>query len=284
MAPTEGTVGELRAFGAARVAAVGLGTWNLERDDRAGAIAAIRRALDLGAAHVDTAELYGWGRVEELVGEAIAGRRREVFLVSKVVPEHASRVGTVRACEQSLRRLRTDHLDAYLLHWPGEHPLEDTVAALEDLVAQGKIRQWGVSNFDADALARVVALAGPGRVACDQVLYHLEERAVEHDLLPACRAHGVALVAYSPFGSRPDPWGRGRAVLERLAAARGVTPHALALAFLLRHPEVLVIPKTSRPARVDENARGDLALDDAERAALEAAFPRGPRRAHLPTL
>lgn len=273
-----------RAFGTAQVPAIGIGTWNVERDDRAGAIAAIRRALDLGVTHVDTAELYGWGQVETLVGEAIAGRRGEVFLVSKVVPKNASRAGTVRACEQSLRRLRTDHLDCYLLHWPGPHPLEDTVAAFEQLVAEGKIRQWGVSNFDADALRRVAALAGPGRVACDQVLSHLEERGVEHDLLPACRDLGVALVAYSPFGSRPDPWGRGKAALEQIAAERGVSPHAVALAFLLRHPEVLVIPKTARADRVADNARGDFALTEAERAALEAAFPRGPRPRSLPTL
>jgi diketogulonate reductase-like aldo/keto reductase len=273
-----------RAFGAAWVPPVGLGTWNLERDDRSAAIAAIRAALDLGATHVDTAELYGWGRVEELVGEAIAGRREEVFLVSKVVPEHASRAGTVAACEQSLRRLRTDHLDCFLLHWPGEHPLEDTVAAFESLVSAGKIRQWGVSNFDAEELARVVALAGPGRVACDQVLYHLEERAVEHDVLPACREHGVALVAYSPFGSRARPWGRQRVLLERIARERGLTPHAVALAFLLRNPEVLVIPKTARPDRVAENARGDVDLSPEELGALDAAFARGPRRTTLPTL
>jgi diketogulonate reductase-like aldo/keto reductase len=201
-----------------------------------------------------------------------------------VVPEHASRAGTVAACEASLQRLRTDHLDCFLLHWPGAHPLAETVAGFEALVAAGKIRSWGVSNFDADDLAAVVALAGPGKVACNQVLYHLEERGVEHDVLPACRAHGVALVAYSPFGSRPEPWGRGRAVLQRLAAARGVTPHAVALAFLLRTPEVLVIPKTTHPARMAENVRGAFDLEADELAALEAAFPQGPRPRTLPTI
>jgi len=273
-----------RPFGRDLVPAIGLGTWNSETADRASTIATLRAALDLGATHVDTAELYGWGRVESLVGEALAGRRDEVFLVSKVVPEHASRAGTVAACEASLQRLRTDHLDCFLLHWPGAHPLAETVAGFEALVAAGKIRSWGVSNFDADDLAAVVALAGPGKVACNQVLYHLEERGVEHDVLPACRAHGVALVAYSPFGSRPEPWGRGRAVLQRLAAARGVTPHAVALAFLLRTPEVLVIPKTTHPARMAENVRGAFDLEADELAALEAAFPQGPRPRTLPTI
>lgn len=276
----------MRAFGDAAVSAVGLGTWNLEREDRPHALAAIRASLDAGATHVDTAELYGSGRVEELVGEALAGRRDTAFLVSKVLPHHASRAGTVAACEASLRRLRTDHLDAYLLHWPGPHPLDETLAAFEDLRAAGKIARYGVSNFDAGDLDRAVALAGPGRIACNQVLWHLRERGIEHDVLPACRRHGVALVAYSPFGSTPAPWDDpGRAALDAVGRKHGATAHQVALAFLLAEPTAVVVPKTASAVRARENAAAaDLALDPADLAAIDAAFPRGPRPRHLPTL
>ncbi len=266
------------------VPVIGLGTWQMELDDRASAVAALRRAVDLGATHIDTAELYGDGRVEEIVAEALAGRRDEVFLVSKVLPRNADREGTVAACERSLRRLRTDHLDSYLLHWPGPHPLEETFAGMEALVAAGHIRSWGVSNFDADLLRQALSLAPPGAIRCNQVLYHLEERAVEHDVLPLCAEAGVQLVAYSPFGSSSRPWGSRRSVLDRIAAARGVTAHAVALAFLLRDPAVHVIPKTSNAARVDANVAGDLDLTAEELAVIDAAFPRGPRPAELPTI
>src|SRR5580692_151024 len=195
-----------RPFGhAGAVPAIGQGTWNMERDNKSGAIAALRRGLDLGMTHVDTAEMYGSGKVEELVGEALAGRRQEAFLVSKVLPQNASYEGTLRACEKSLRRLRTDHLDSYLLHWPGSHPLEDTIRAFEKLERDGKIRSWGVRNFDVSDLNEALEIAGPGRIACNQVLYHVDERAIEHAVLPWCRIHGVALVAYSPFGSGSFP-------------------------------------------------------------------------------
>ena len=243
------------------VPVIGIGTWNMEGDDEAAAIAAIRRSLDLGATHVDTAELYGEGRVEELVGRAIAGRRDEVFLVSKVMPRNASRAGTVRACERSLRRLGAEHLDVYLLHWQGAEPLTETIAGFEDLVAAGKIRAWGVSNFDERALAEALAIAGPGRIACNQVLYHLRERTIEHAVIPWCEAHQVAVVAYSPFGSGDVPDG---------------VAHADALAFLTRRDSVFAIPKTSHAARAAENAAaGDRVLDDATLARLDAAFPRG---------
>ncbi|HEY8154371.1 MAG TPA: aldo/keto reductase [Myxococcota bacterium] len=274
----------IRAFS---VAAVGQGTWQMERDSRAQAIAALRRGLDAGATHVDTAEMYGDGRVEELVAEAIAGRRDEVFLVSKVLPANASRRGTLRACEASLRRLGTDRLDAYLLHWPGSHPLAETIEAFEELARAGKIRAWGLSNFDEDELAEALALAGAGRIACNQVLYHLGERAVEHAVLPFCARHGIALVAYSPFGSGrfPGPRSRGGRVLAELAAARGVTPRQLALAFLLRAPEVLVIPKAASAEHAAENAAAaDLELGPDEVARLERAFPLGPRRRGVPVL
>jgi diketogulonate reductase-like aldo/keto reductase len=231
--------------------------------------------------------MYGDGRVEALVAEAIAGRRDEVFLVSKVLPENASRSGTLRACEASLRRLGTDHLDAYLLHWPGSHPLAETIAAFEELVRAGKIRAWGVSNFDEKELAEAVSIAGADRIACNQVLYHLGERGVEHAVLPFCARHGIALVAYSPFGSGrfPGPRSRGGRVIAELAEERAVTPRQLALAFLLREPEVLVIPKAASEAHAAENAAAaDLRLSPDQVARLERAFPRGPRRRGVPML
>jgi diketogulonate reductase-like aldo/keto reductase len=255
----------------------GQGTWNMEYSPHAKAVEALRRGLDLGLTHIDTAESYGRGAVEEIVGEAIAGRRDEVFLVSKVSPRNASRRGTITACERSLTRLGTDRLDCYLLHWPGSHPLADTIAAFEQLVADGKIRSWGISNFDEEGVEEAVRLAGPGRLACNQVLYYLEERAVEHYVLPTCERHGVALVAYSPFAQ-----GRFRShpVLEEVAWAHSATVRQVALAFLTRDPLVFTIPKASRVAHVEENAgAGDLHLADEEIARIDAAFPAGPPQA-----
>lgn len=278
-----------RSFGPTgrRLPVLGQGTWNMEGDDRAGAIAALRRGLDLGMTHVDTAELYGSGEVEELVGEAIAGRRDEVFLASKVLPQNASLRGTIAACERSLERLRTNRLDLYLLHWPGDHPLEDTLAAFEELALDGKILAWGVSNFDERELAEVVAIAGEGRVACNQLLYHLEERAIEHAAMPYCEEHGIAVVAYSPFGSGhfPSERSRGGRVLADIAAAHGATSRQVALAFLLRRPSLFAIPKASRPEHVEENAAaGDLVLSEDEARRIDEAFPRGRRRRGVPTL
>jgi diketogulonate reductase-like aldo/keto reductase len=268
------------------VAVIGQGTWAMEGERRQ-AIAALRRGLDLGMTHVDTAEMYGDGAVEELVGEAVAGRREDVFLVSKVLPGNASRRGTVEACHRSLERLAIATLDCYLLHWPGDHPLAGTVEALEELAAAGKIRSWGVSNFDEDELAELVRIAGEGRVRCNQVLYHLQERSIEHAVLPFCRAHGIAVVAYSPFGGRrarfPGPGTPGGEVLAEVAAAHGATPRQVALAFLLRQG-VFVIPKSSRLEHVEQNAAADLALSDEEAARIDAAFPRGRRRRGVPTL
>lgn len=278
---------ELRAFGAGgpAVSAVGQGTWYIEQADRRAAVAALRRGLDLGLTHIDTAEMYGSGRAEEVVAEAIAGRRDEVFLVSKVLPSNASRRGVAQACDKSLKRLKTDRLDCYLLHWRGGHPLAETVAAFEALCAAGKIRSWGVSNFDADDLDEALQLSGPGRIACNQVLYHPAERAIEHRVIPWCETHGVAVVAYSPFGSGsfPAPRSEGGKALAEIAAARGASPHRVALAFLLRKPSVLVIPKAASAAHVEDNAGGDLKLTPAEIARLEAAFPLG-RSKSLPML
>ncbi len=270
-----------------QVSIIGQGTWNLERADRARAIAALRRGLDLGMTHVDTAEMYGNGEVERIAGEAIHGRRDDVFLVSKVLPTNASRRATVTACERSLRRLRVERLDCYLLHWPGSHPIADTIAAFEDLLAAGKIDSWGVSNFDENELAEVIAVAGEGRCACNQVLYHLQERAIEHAVLPFCRQHDIAVVAYSPFGGEggfPRPASHGGRVLAEIAAAHDVTPHQVALAFLLRQG-VFVIPKSASPERVEQNARAaGLELAAAEASLTDVAFPRGKRRAGVPVL
>lgn len=273
-----------RAFGPTRtqVSVIGQGTWNMERDDRRSAIASLRRGLDLGMNHIDTAEMYGNGKVEEIVGEAIAGRRDEVFLVSKVLPQNAARKGTIEACERSLRHLRTDRLDCYLLHWEGPHPLADTFAAFEELRNAGKIRSWGVSNFDEERLADALEIAGEGQVVCNQVLYHLEERAIEHAVIPYCEKLGIAVVAYSPFGSGTF---RGGRVLSEIAEARGSTPRQIALAFLVRRPSVFAIPKTSDPGHAEENAAAaGIDLTDEEIRRIEEAFPLGRRRKGVPTL
>jgi diketogulonate reductase-like aldo/keto reductase/gamma-glutamylcyclotransferase (GGCT)/AIG2-like uncharacterized protein YtfP len=288
VARSEGVM-EKRPFGPGTrpVAVVGQGTWNLEQADRARAIAALRLGLDRGMTHVDTAELYGAGVAEGMVGEAIRGRRDEVFLVSKVKPENASRKGTIAACDRSLARLGTDHLDCYLLHWRGPHPLAETFAAFAELESAGKIRSSGVSNFDVADLEEALAIVGEGRIACNQVLYHLRERAIEHAVLPWCEAHGVAVVGYSPFGSGdfPGPRTAGGRVLAEVAAAHGVSPRAVALRFLLRRPSLFAIPKASSPEHAGENARaGELALTGAELTRIDAAFPLGPRPRTLPVI
>jgi diketogulonate reductase-like aldo/keto reductase len=280
---------EQRPFGLTnrQVGVIGQGTWNIERGDRATVVAALRRGLDLGMNHIDTAEMYGDGISEEAIGHAVQGRRDEVFLVSKVVPDNASRTGTLLACEESLRRLRTDHLDCYLLHWPGDEPLEDTIAAFEQLKREGKILAWGVSNFDVPDLEDVREIAGDGNLACNQVLYHLQERAIEHDVLPWCERHGVVVVGYSPFGHGrfPGPTTPGGRTLSRIAEAHGATPRQVALRFLVRRPSLFAIPKASTPAHTEENAgAGDLPLTDADIAEIDAAFPRGRRPRDLPML
>jgi len=280
---------EYRQFGPTgrEVAAIGQGTWYKETDDRDSAIAALRVGIDLGMTHIDTAEMYGAGAVEELVGEAIEGRRDDLFLVSKVLPENATRHGTIAACERSLRRLRTTWLDCYLLHWRGRHPLEGTITAFEELRREGKILSWGVSNFDVADLEDALAIAGEGQTACDQVLYHLEERAIEHAVLPWCEVHDVALVAYSPFGRDhfPDPRSAGGRVLNQIALAHGATPRQVALRFLIRRPSVFAIPRATRPEHAAENAKAiDLDLTPAEIARIDEAFPLGPPPRVLPML
>ena len=269
------------------VAVVGQGTWYLERCDRTRAIETLRCGLDAGMTHVDTAEMYGSGRVEEMVGEAIAGRRDEVFLVSKVLPSHATFEGVLSACETSLQRLRTDHLDLYLLHWPGSVPLEQTLAAFEQLVCAGKIRAYGVSNFDVDEIERAVAIAGEQRIACNQVLYHLADRTIEHAVIPWCERHGLAVVGYSPFGSGhfPGPRSAGGRVLADVARHHGATPCQVALAFLTRRRGLFAIPKASNVAHALENAAaGKLRLTPGDVRLIDAAFPVPPPRRGLPML
>jgi diketogulonate reductase-like aldo/keto reductase len=273
------------------VAVVGQGTWYIEDGDRREAVAALRRGLDLGMNHIDSAEMYGDGAAEAVVGEAIAGRRDEVFLVSKVLPHNASRAGTLAACERSLRHLKTDRLDCYLLHWRGQHPLAETIGAFAELIRAGKILAWGVSNFDTDDLdeaeAAAKTIAGAGAMACNQVLYHLGERHIEHAVIPWCETHGVAVTGYSPFGHDdfPQPRSAGGRVLAEIARTHGATAREVALAFLVRRTGVFTIPKAGTVAHVEENAgAGDLALGPDEIARIEAAFPLRRAQRGLPML
>jgi diketogulonate reductase-like aldo/keto reductase len=280
---------ERRLFGSTmhQVSVIGQGTWYSETDDRATAIAAMRNGIALGMTHVDTAEMYGSGEAEAMVAEAIAGQRDQVFLVSKVLPENASRRGTIMACERSLDRLQTDRLDCYLLHWRGRYPLEETVSAFEQLQRDGKILSWGVSNLDVPDLEEVNKIAGAGRIACNQVLYHLQERAIEHAVIPWCEKHAVAVVAYSPFGrgSFPGPHTKGGRVLKEIAKKHDATTRQVALLFLLRRPSLFTIPKATNPEHIAENAlAGDLELSDDELALIDEAFPRGPHPRALPML
>jgi len=273
-----------KKFGhAGDVSVIGQGTWYLDRGDRKRAVAALRHGLDLGMTHIDTAEMYG--DAELVIADAIEGRRDEVFLVSKVLPSNASRRGTITACERSLKRLKTDRLDCYLLHWRGSYDLADTVAAFEELVAAGKIKSWGVSNFDVDDLDELKQVSG--KIACNQVLYHLQERAIEHAVIPWCRQNGVAVVAYSPFGHNDFPKASSAPgqVLAKIADSHRATPRQIALAFLTHDESVFAIPKASSADHAAENAAaGQLTLSAGDLAALDKAFPRGPKPRGLPML
>lgn len=267
------------------VSVIGQGTWYIDRGDRAAAVKALQAGLDAGMSHIDTAEMYD--DAELVVADAIAGRRDEVFLVSKVLPGNASRKGAIVACERSLKRLKTERLDCYLLHWRGQVPLAETVAAFEELKAAGKIASWGVSNFDADDLNELSRVAGKGAIACNQVLYHLQERAIEHRVIPWCQRHGVAVVAYSPFGHNdfPSPRSPGGKMLQEIAEARGTSPRQVALAFLTRLPAVLAIPKAASAVHAADNAAaGDFVLSESEIAEIDRAFPRGREPSSLPML
>ena len=242
-----------------------------QRRRRSQEIAALRTGLDLGLTLIDTAEMYADGGAEELVAEAITDRRDEVFLVTKVLPSHAGRHGTVTACDRSLRRLRTDRIDLYLLHWRGETPLEETLEGFDNLLRAGKIRYWGVSNFDVADMDELVRLAGGRAVATDQVLYNLSRRGVEHDLLPWCRRRGIPIMAYSPIEE-------GRLVRRRplptVAKRHDASPAQVALAWLLRQDGVIAIPKAGTPEHVRENrAALDLRLSKSDLVTLDRAFP-----------
>jgi diketogulonate reductase-like aldo/keto reductase len=281
---------ESRQFGSPlrQVSAIGQGTWNIEQVPIGTAVEALRRGIDLGMTHIDTAEMYGSCKAERLIAKAIEGRRDEIFLVSKVLPSNASRSGVLQACEATLARLNTDRLDCYLLHWRGSHPLRETVAAFDQLIRDGKILSWGVSNFDVDDLEEVYSLSSSYRPACNQVLYHLEERAIEHAVIPWCATHGIAVVAYSPFGSQsgfPTPRSAGGRVLQQIADLHGATPRQVALRFLLRNPSLFVVPKASTPEHVVDNANADrLELSSSELARIDEAFARGPRPRSLPMI
>ena len=252
---------------------LGQGTWNMGDSPalRKAELAALREGIALGLTLLDTAEMYGDGRSESLVGEAIAGQRDKVFLVTKVLPSNASRKGVVRSCGASLKRLKTDVVDTYLLHWMGSHPLEETVRGFEDLLAAGKIRSWGVSNLDIDEMQQLVTLSGGNACATNQVLYNLSRRGIEYDLLPWCAKNRVSVMAYSPVEQ-----GRilGNPALKKLAERLGATPAQVALAWTLRDPNVVSIPKAATVAHVRENRKAlDLKLDAEALAALDQAFP-----------
>jgi len=256
-----------------RVPAFGLGTWNIgdERATRAEEIATLRLGLDLGARLIDTAEMYGEGRSEELVAAAIAGRREEVFLVSKVYPHNASAQGAIAACERSLKRLKTDRIDLYLLHWRGGVPLAETLQAFMRLQQAGKIRHYGVSNLDLNDMRELWRLPGGDAVATNQLLYNLARRGIEWDLLPWLRERHVPVMAYSPLEQA------GLARERKLAAfarRNGMTPAQAALAWLLAHDDVIVIPKTGRRERLRDNLGAlDHALAPAQLAELDRLFP-----------
>jgi diketogulonate reductase-like aldo/keto reductase len=267
-----------------RIPALGQGTWSMgeKKRERAHELAALRLGFDLGITLIDTAEMYGDGNSEELVAEAIEGRRDEVFLVSKVLPENATHRGTITACEGSLRRLKTDRLDLYLLHWREKLPLAGTLSGFERLVQDGKIRYWGVSNFDVDDMEELVELSGGSEFTTNQVLYNLTRRGIEFDLMPWCRERKVPIMAYSPIEQ-----GRlvKKAALEKIASRHGVTASQVALAWVLRHDDVIAIPKAAKPEHVQDNHLAlDLRLSKQDFRELDEAFPRPTKKVPLETI
>jgi diketogulonate reductase-like aldo/keto reductase len=276
---------KLKLFGSTGVElpVIGQGTWDVPESGARAAEArrAIRRGIELGMTHLDTAEMYGNGRVEELLGEAIAGLPREsLFVATKVLPANAHFRGTLDAAHRSLKRLRLDYLDLFMLHWPGDHPIADTMRALERLVQDGKTRFVGISNFDADEMLEAASYLNDVPLACNQVLYHLRERGVERDVIPAARTRGIAIVAYTPFGRGQYPRAQAAkgGVLDTIARKHGATARQVILAFLTRETNAFTIPKASRIEHVQENAgAGDLTLAAEDVAAIDAAFPLGAK-------
>ena len=264
-----------------KVPVLGLGTWHMgeRKSERAAEVAAIRLGLDLGIRLIDTAEMYGEGGAEEMLAEALAGRRDEIFLVSKVYPHNASRKGVVAACERSLERLKTDRLDLYLLHWRGSVPLTETVEAFETLKKSGKIRRWGVSNLDAGDMEELAGAPNGQNCASNQVLYHLDSRGIEWSVLPKCQKAEIMVMAYSPLGQGPL---LRKPVLKKVADKHGTDPAAIALAWVLRHPGVITIPKAVKPDHVRANMKAlDVKLDTEDLKALDAAFPPPKKSAPL---
>jgi diketogulonate reductase-like aldo/keto reductase len=268
-----------------QVPVIGQGTWHMGEAVRVrdAEVGALTLGLKLGLTHIDTAELYGQGTAEDIVAAALRGRRRqEVFLVSKVLPQNASYKGTLRAAEQSLRRLRTDYLDLYLLHWPGRHPIAETMGAMEELVAAGKIRFLGVSNFDLGEMQGAMHALRRERLACNQVLYNLGTRGIERQLIPFCERRQIAVVGYTPFGGFPRPGTAALRVLADIGSRYGKTPRQVALRFLTRTPSAFAIPKATAGAHVRENAAATgFTLDPADVAAIERVFPAPRRRVPL---
>ncbi|CDX16532.1 oxidoreductase [Mesorhizobium sp. LCM 4577] len=263
------------------VPVLGQGTWKMgeDRRRRADEVAALKLGLDLGITLIDTAEMYASGGAEEVVAEAIAGRRDETFLVSKVLPSNASRAGVKRACESSLKRLATDRIDLYLLHWPGSVPLSETVEAFEALKAEGKVRHWGVSNFDTDEMEDLVRLPSGGNVQTNQVLYNLSRRGPEFDLAPWCAERGIPLMAYSPV--EQGALARN-ARLDAIAARHKATAAQIALAWVMAQQGVIAIPKASRQEHVRQNAAAlDIKLTAQDLADLDRAFPPPTRKRGL---
>ena len=256
---------------------VGQGTWYL--DNARDASRVLGRGIDLGLTHIDTAEMYGGGAAEKVVGKAIRGRRHEVQLVSKLLPSNATTDGTKKACERSLKRLGTDYLDIYLLHWPGQYAVEDTIAGFEKLLDEGKIRAYGVSNFDIDDLEELEAVSDAARIACNQVLYHPTDRTVENTVQPWCRRYDIPIVAYSPFGhdGLEHLPARYSDLLNEIAIRAHATTYQVALAFLTRAADVFAIPKAANTAHLEDNAKaGALELSADELLALEAVLPKKP--------
>jgi len=259
------------------VPALGQGTWELERGERSEAVKAVQLGLDLGMTLIDTAEMYGEGKAEEIVGEAIKGRRDQVFLVTKAYPWHGTKKGLADAAQRSLKRLKTDRIDVYLLHWRGDVPLAETVEGMEALRQNGQIRGWGVSNFDTADMEELVALPGGNSVQTNQVLYNLAKRGIEWDLLPWCRERRIPIMAYSPFDQ--GPLLRKKALAE-VARRHGVAAATVALAWIMRHKDMIVIPKAAKLDHVRANhAALKLKLTDEDLADLDAAFapPEGPK-------
>ena len=272
-----------RKFGwtGVEVPIIGQGTWMIDGDPEteSRAIQTLRLGLDLGMSHIDTAEMYGEGHVEELVGKAIAGRRDEIFLVSKVLPANASYDGTLKACERSLKRLKTDWLDLYLLHWRGSYPLSETMRAMEKLVAEGLVKYIGVSNFDVEDLMEAEQVLQTEQIACNQVLYNLRDRGIERRLLPYCSKKRIAVVGYAPFGhgNFPSPSSREGKLLIEIGRRHNRTPKQVALNYLTHHPSIFTIPKTTRSERVKENSGGvGWQLTEEEVNAIDRAFPVPP--------